>query len=292
MIKLMIQFNGKQLTIPINPEEISIKRSANNDDIDIIGLGKTVRKGEPGLRQLSIESFFPAYGSYFYTGVKPRTCVEFIEEIWYTENTNNNVAKIVSNGLPIDINMYFVIDSFEYDHKAGEEEDIYYNLQIKEYKAYGVKTVDVQLSGLAAARAVSPIVIPQDTPNAEEEVRTYTVQSGDCLWNIAKASVGNGSRWPELYELNTEVIGNNPNLIYPGQVLILPDGWDVPNKVTKLKSTSKSKNNTATKKSSETPAQPQVSKDERLINAKASIFQVKRNITKGITPRGSSIGGR
>ena len=227
MIKLMIQFNGKQLTIPINPEERSIKRDANNDDIDIIGLGKTVRKGQPGLRQLSIESFFPAYGSYFYTGVKPRTCVEFIEEIWYTENTNNNVAKIVSNGLPIDINMYFVIDSFEYDHKAGEEDDIYYTLEIKEYKAYGVKTVDVQLSGLASARTVS--VVNQQPENQQptpvEPQRTYRVVRGDCLWKIAKKFTGNGNNWHSLYELNTRVIGNNPNLIYPNQVLTLPNGW-------------------------------------------------------------------
>lgn len=252
MVNLMIQFNGRQLTIPINPEKLSIKREADNTDLDIIGLGKVTRKGEPGLKKFSIESFFPAYNSYYYTGVKPRSCIEFIEEIWNTENTNNNVAKIISNGLPIDINMYFVINSFEYDHKAGEEEDIYYNLEIKEYKPYGVKTVNTQLSGLASARVSSPIIIPQTTPNPEQEVRTYTVQSGDCLWNITKASVGDGSRWSELYNLNKEVIGNNPNLIYPGQVLTLPNGWNVPAKVTKLKNVSKSKSNKSTKKSNET----------------------------------------
>lgn len=236
MIKLMIQFNGKQLTIPINPEELEIKRTADNTDIDIIGLGKTTRKGEPGLRQLSIKSFFPAYNSYFYTGVRPKTCVEFIEEIWYTENTNNNVAKIISSGLPVELNMNFVINDFTYDHKAGEENDIYYTLNIKEYRAYGVKTVDTQLSGLASARAAAPTVIPQQVA----EVKTYMVQSGDCLWNIARASIGDGSRWPELYELNTEVIGNNPSLIYPGQELTLPDGWDIPNSVIKLKNISAS----------------------------------------------------
>ena len=214
-VDIMIQFNGKQLTVPINPEEITIERSADNSDLDIIGLGKTTRKGEPSLRTLTIKSFFPAQDSYFYTGIKPKTCVEFIEEIWNTENINNNVAKIVTTGLPIDINMFFVIDKFNYDHKAGEEDDIYYNLSIKEYRAYGVKTVDVQLSGLASARVVSPVIVNQDAPSPEVATKTYTVQNGDCLFNITKACTGNGNNWKELYNLNKEVIGNNPDLIKP-----------------------------------------------------------------------------
>ena len=105
-------------------------------------------------------------------------------------------------------------------HKAGEEEDIYYTLELKQYRPYGVKTVTKSLSGLAAARAVSPT-----TSSTSNSNRTYTVVSGDCLWNITKYYTGDGSRWPELYELNTGIVGSNPNLIYPGQVLTLPTGW-------------------------------------------------------------------
>lgn len=213
-VSIMIQFNGKNLTIPINPEQISPTRSAENTTIDIIGIGKSTRKGEPSLKKISIESFFPGQNSYYYTGVLPKTCIEFIEEIWYAENTNNNVAKIVTLGLPIDLNMYFVIDSFIYDYKAGEEEDIYYKLEITEYRPYGVKTVDIDLSGLAAARATSTAV--QNPPVSSQSANnTYTVVKGDCLFNIAKACTGNGNNWRALYDLNKAVIGKNPNLIYP-----------------------------------------------------------------------------
>lgn len=222
-IKLMIQFNGKNLTIPINPEQLTITNSADNEDINIIGLGKATRKGEPGLEKLTIESFFPGAHTYFYTGVTPKTCVNFIKEIWNTENKNNNVAKLVTLGLPIDLNMYFVIENFEYDHKAGEEEDIYFKLEIKKYVPYGVKTVKVSLSGLAAARATST----SNSNAAGGSLKTYTVVKGDCLWNITRAATGNGARWRELYNINKSVIGSNPNLIYPGQVLTLPSGWNV-----------------------------------------------------------------
>lgn len=224
MVKIMIQFNGKQLTIPVNPEELEITQESKNEDINIIGLGKATTKGEPGLIKTTIESFFPSPNSYFYTGVSPKACVDFINEIWKTENMNNNVAKIVTSGLPNNLNMYFVIENFNPDAKAGEEDDIYYTLEIKQYIPYGVKTVKTQLSGLAAARAASTVSKPVTKP-ANQPTNTYTVVSGDCLWNITKKFTGDGSRWPELYELNKSVIGTNPNLIYPGQVLTLPVGW-------------------------------------------------------------------
>lgn len=219
-IQIMIQFNGKYLTIPINPEELEIECESDNEDIDIVGLGPATRKGAAGLIKLSLESFFPAPNSYFYTGVTPKTCIEFIKSIQSTENTNNNVAKIITTGLPTNLNMYFVIEDFTYNHKAGEEEDVYFTLDIKQYVPYGAKTVKKALSGLAAARAVSTVKPPAQPTN-----KTYTVVRGDCLWNITKKFTGNGSRWRELYNINTGVIGSNPNLIYPNQVLTLPAGW-------------------------------------------------------------------
>ena len=51
--------------------------------------------------------------------------------------------------------------------------------------------------------------------------RTYTVKRGDCLWNIAASELGDGSRWPEIYELNRDKI-KNPRLIYADQELVLP----------------------------------------------------------------------
>ncbi len=46
----------------------------------------------------------------------------------------------------------------------------------------------------------------------------YTVQSGDTLGGIAAA---NGTSAEALYAKNAQVIGADPNLIYPGQVFSL-----------------------------------------------------------------------
>lgn len=51
---------------------------------------------------------------------------------------------------------------------------------------------------------------------------SYTVKSGDTLYDIAQATYGSGNDWPRIYAANRTVIGGNPNLIHPGQVLVLP----------------------------------------------------------------------
>lgn len=52
----------------------------------------------------------------------------------------------------------------------------------------------------------------------------YVVQKGDSLWNIAKDQLGGGAKWQEIYQLNQNLIGQNPDLIYPGTTLQLPGG--------------------------------------------------------------------
>ncbi len=56
---------------------------------------------------------------------------------------------------------------------------------------------------------------------AEAEGTTYTVVRGDCLWKIAKKLYGDGKKWIDIYNANASII-KNPNLIYAGQVLLIP----------------------------------------------------------------------
>lgn len=75
------------------------------------------------------------------------------------------------------------------------------------------------------APAVGPVTggpRPAESGNATPPPqRTYTVVKGDCLWRIAQKFYSNGTLWPRIYDANRDKI-KNPNLIYPGQVFVIP----------------------------------------------------------------------
>jgi nucleoid-associated protein YgaU len=51
--------------------------------------------------------------------------------------------------------------------------------------------------------------------------QSYTVKKGDSLSKIAKRVYGDAQQWRKIHEANRDSI-ENPDLIYPGQVLKLP----------------------------------------------------------------------
>ena len=65
------------------------------------------------------------------------------------------------------------------------------------------------------------LVLPK-AAEPETKAKTYTVDAGDNLSAIAQQELGDANRWREIYELNKDVIGDNPDLIQPGMELKLP----------------------------------------------------------------------
>lgn len=274
MITLNILFDGLLYPIPVNPDDLTIGQSASNTDIDIIGLGKATRKGTPKLRTLRIKSFFPNPKSPWYNGKTPDAYIEFLMMIWQTENVNNKVAQIYSEGIKDtlgarEINMLFVIEKFDYTYKGGDF-DTSYDLQIKEYIPYGTQITNDFSIGMQVARAPStvksgsPGFITEIQPTVEN--KTYTITDKDTLWAIAKEITGNGSNWPQLYELNKEVIGDDPEMLPIGVTIILPENWSNP----------KSIKNTGTKQKvkvqSSTPG-----KDDKTVTDEKQKEEAKKN---------------
>lgn len=60
-----------------------------------------------------------------------------------------------------------------------------------------------------------------ETPEAGKESALHTVEKGDTLWAIAEKTLGNGSRYTEIFEANRPML-SDPDKIYPGQVLRIP----------------------------------------------------------------------
>lgn len=70
---------------------------------------------------------------------------------------------------------------------------------------------------------------PQRSPDAAASTHRLTVSPGDSLWTLSAEHLGPlatdaeiAAFWPELYSVNRHIIGENPELLQPGQLLQLP----------------------------------------------------------------------
>ncbi len=81
------------------------------------------------------------------------------------------------------------------------------------------------LAGAAPALAQQGSADPADGPAANGE--SFTVNDGDTLRGIAGRLYGDMERWEPLLEANREQIGD-PDLIFPGQVLLVPGDEEAP----------------------------------------------------------------
>ena len=66
-----------------------------------------------------------------------------------------------------------------------------------------------------------------ETVRKEPEAVFYTVQKGDTLSKIAKQQYGDAGQYPKIFEANRPML-SDPDKIYPGQVLRIPQSAAVP----------------------------------------------------------------
>jgi nucleoid-associated protein YgaU len=95
----------------------------------------------------------------------------------------------------------------------------------------------------AGWRATAPLVRPAPTPDLGAAVGavaatlpvvdapSVVVRRGDTLWSIAARHLGPGASdaevaaaWPAWFAANGDVIGDDPDVLRPGQVLLVPSG--------------------------------------------------------------------
>ncbi|WP_244933652.1 LysM peptidoglycan-binding domain-containing protein [Neobacillus mesonae] len=214
-----IQFwlsQGKvRLQLPVNPESITVDSPFGYEDITVPKLGEFTVINERMPRTFSLESFFPRdYNAVYceYTKIpKPADAVAKIEKF----RSNKKPVKLSITGTKV--NFAVTIREFEYEpERAGNPGDIYFSMSLKEYKTSNISMIKKKKASASKKRPTS---------SKSGTQKTYTVVKGDSLWKIAakKSVYGNGAKWTLIYNANKKIIGKNPNLIYPGQKLVIPN---------------------------------------------------------------------
>jgi nucleoid-associated protein YgaU len=121
------------------------------------------------------------------------------------------------------------LEQSNFEHSISESEDAIRLSQIifEQYNLLaGATTRDSSEIGEGSGDADTDTAVVSEPGETPEGWREYTVQRrvpADCLWCIAQRGdvYGNGRFWKRIYEANKATI-KNPNLIFPGQRLVIP----------------------------------------------------------------------
>lgn len=206
-----------QLRLPVNPESFAYSSPFNYEEIPVEGLGDVTNIGFRGLKEFSISTFWPReYNPVYcnYSGF--RSADSFLETLDKWRNNRAPVRYVVT-GVKGANYLVTIRDIEIQQQRAGSPGDLYFTLTLKEFRQPQVKVVDTSKPQNAAKNSKArPAAAPTPTP------KSYSVKPNDCLWTIAKRTYGDGSKWRKIYDANKKVIGANPNLIFPGQKLVIP----------------------------------------------------------------------
>ena len=205
---------SQKVRFPVLPELFRVTNGSMNKSVDIVGLGEIIIKQDRTAYGVEFESFFPA-ASFPGIQVSSITSPQTLKDTILSFKNSDKPSHFIITGA--NINIFCVIEDFPFEERGGDVGTIYYSLKLKEYREVSARQIKVDVT---TRKASLPAQTETRTDNRVQP-KTYTVKKGDCLWNIAAAQLGSGSRYTEIASLNSDII-KNPNLIYTGQVLKLP----------------------------------------------------------------------
>lgn len=214
--------------MPITPAKVKVKVKNQNKTLNLINGEEINILKEAGLSEISFDLVLPqtsypyanggAQSAQYYLSLFERLKQSKEPFQWILNRSRPNGTPLFHSNMTVGMEDYQIVDD------AGMGFDIGVSIKLKQYRPFGTKTVVIQQPAPTAPATETPKAVVQEPPRettSAPKPKTYTVKSGDCLWNIAKKELGDGSRYTEIYNLNKDKI-KNPNLIYAGQVLTMP----------------------------------------------------------------------
>jgi len=208
--------NSIVLELPVLPPALKVSHPGNNKTYDIVDFGEIIIPQTRKLITVGFESHFPMHKAPFVSSEVLREPTYYLSALlrWKEQK---QVLKFVMSGSSLPVDLYYMLDTFEYEERAGDVGSLYYTIVLKEYRKVSAKRVNlVQQNGTTSIieTPIAPRPVTTPKPNV------YSIKSGDTLWAIAKRYLNDGSRYGEIATLNSI---KNPNTISVGQQIKLPE---------------------------------------------------------------------
>ena len=197
---------GQELTMPVTPTSYPMGHGRAVERLDMAITGQIALPGLKGLFQEVLEVMLPARSYPFCTAgavIDPKYYLDILS-LWSDEA---NVCRYIVSGTGI--NVPVLLGPLEYGEQDGSN-DVYLKIPLYEYRYLEEVLVEQTQNNSR----------PAENNEQKATADSYTVKKGDSLWDICRRMYGDGSL---AYKLATANNIKNPNLIFPGQVLTLPE---------------------------------------------------------------------
>ena len=213
--------------LPVTPQSIIVKINNQNSKISLLSGSQINVLQKPGLSSISFSALIPRreYPFSLYTdGFNDvsfyidmlENFKESAEPFWLTISRDSENEDVEFSHTDVEV----VLEDYVIREEASNGTDVMVDINLSEYAGGGTKKIKREKVVSKKKKRST-----QDKPVLE----TYTVVPGDYLWLIAERTLGDGRRYPEIYQLNKERIdernkgtGLHHYTIYAGQVFVLP----------------------------------------------------------------------
>lgn len=133
--------------LPINPEELKVQFPGDNKSVTLTGPGEYTILQKRKLAKVSVASWLPE--TDWFAGI--RTSGQFktakvYDDLFKSVMENEEYMRFIVTG--IDINMLVSVESYDSRHEAGDHEDIYFSLSLKEYKPQQALVISTETTAL------------------------------------------------------------------------------------------------------------------------------------------------
>lgn len=193
--------------MPVTPPDFTVAEGRSVETLDMTDTGQVSLPGLKSLFNERMEFLLPASDRNYTTGGwtgEPYAVVDRLVE-W---SNSGDVLRFIVTDTPV--NLPVLLGPVEHGQRDGTG-DVYVTLELRQYRELAEESTEVNPDTGNKGRAPA---------QEKKEESSYTVVKGDTLWGICRRTYGDGTLAWKLAEANGI---KNANLIYPGQVVKLPD---------------------------------------------------------------------
>ncbi len=212
-------FTLDKIQLPVTPSEIEVSQGTLNKTFTLTNGEQINILKSPKLKIISFSALLPRVKYPFAVYDMGFKDAQFYITVLGELKKNLKpfpfaIVRIMPNGKKMFnmASMLVSLEEYKVIESAEEGFDVKVDITLKEYKTALTKVVSLNQNEDGSVE-----VYEQNNRQALKDIpKSYVIQKNENLWEICRRILGDGSRYKEIAELNNI---QNPNLVYPGQVI-------------------------------------------------------------------------